>query len=599
MRNCKSAIIPFRNQRGAALPMVIMVMILMCVLSAAAYQISQGNTGLIAMASSNERALYAAEQGYNRTLWRLNNEATNFLITEDPNPTEEEYGNEKYYNLYELTAGPNYRLNVLVPLVDIAGNKTEDKTKRIIRSTGWDAKKPDRLRSIEVEVYKKSFTQFAMANDSEKDISGNPLYWLTGEVVYGPLHTNDTLFVTGTPIFYGSVTYVNGIDITPAANIYNPAIFRQGNSQVSAKLSFPPSNPELKAYARINGDYYNGRTCIYLRPDGGYDARYYDQSTQRWFYNDVEYAFVPKNGNNRWQISELINEAATNINSVMFQKIERDSDGNINDRIDFPSFDSFAASVGHLSLPENGVIYVDGATTGGSTGTSFAESKFAINLGNVYLFGQLSGRLTIAAANNIYITAHNPCDWKRPSWDSSWYASNPGVTYSNTTFTQVFENGAWSHTEVGGNSGKDLLGLVASNYVNVMHYNWPSQYDEVRFTGDLFGILAPDNYCWTFANSGIPIDHAPDNIFIQAAVYAQDQSFGFEAADIGSEKDTCYVVGAIAQKYRGQQGGFLDGYIKNYSHDPRLLYDAPPHFPNPANSGWQSSRWDEINDHIQ
>ena len=52
------------NQRGAALPLVLMVMIIMFILSAAAYQVSQGNIGLIAIASSNEKALYAAEQGY-------------------------------------------------------------------------------------------------------------------------------------------------------------------------------------------------------------------------------------------------------------------------------------------------------------------------------------------------------------------------------------------------------------------------------------------------------------------------------------------------------------------------------------------------------
>ena len=56
----------------------------------------------------------------------------------------------------------------------------------------------------------------------------------------------------------------------------------------------------------------------------------------------------------------------------------------------------------------------------------------------------------------------------------------------------------------------------------------------------------------------------------------------------------------LAQKYRGPMGySILMVTKKNYSHDPRLLYDSPPMFPDPANSGWRSSRWDEITNHIE
>lgn len=591
--------------------MVLMVMIIMFILSAAAYQVSQGNIGLIAIASSNEKALYAAEQGYNKCLWRLNNEDGSFFKDIDPSPEKVTY-DSKSYNMYELPDGPNYRLRILVPLEDVPGLNTqeENNNQRIIRCTGWDTSEPDRLRTIEVEVYKRTFTQFAIANDSERSEGGDPLYWLTGEAVYGPLHTNDTLFVSGTPTFYGPVTYVNGINISPAENMYNPSIFRKGNERVSEKMSFPPSNPELKAHARINGHYYNGRTCIYLREDGGYDARYYDQTTGRWYYNGVEYAFIPtRDGNppaflglNCWKASEIRDEKAEGSNDKMFRKIVRDSSGNIIEA-QSPYYRSFADlrnSIGHLELPANGVIYVDGATGSGNTGGLSSERKFDISLGNVFVSGKLDGRLTIAAANNIYITAHDPCDWQRPpDYTSSWYDAKPGVTYSSTDFQQVFENGEWSYTKVLG-EGDDMLGLVADYKVQVMHYNWPSGYHDVRYTGSVTGLFDFDNYCWSFLNLGVPIDKAPDDIYLYAAIYAKEQYFGFEAYDNGRVKDTAYLVGSIAQKYRGPMGvQYFDGYKKNYSHDPRLLYDSPPMFPDPANSGWRSSRWDEITNHIE
>lgn len=613
----KSIIVLFKKQQGAALPMVLILMVFMVILSAAAYQVSQGNTGIIAMATSYDKAFYAAEQGYNRTLWRLNNEKSNFLTAEDANPNKIEYGGEEY-NLYNLTAGPNYRLNVLVPLVKVEGqtDKVEDNYRRIIRSTGWDSRYPERLRTIEVEVYEKTFTKFCIANNSERDRNGNPLYWLSGEVVYGPLHTNDTLYVRGTPVFHGPVTYVNGIDIDPPENMYNPAIFRKGNSKVPETLSFSSSLSNLKAHARIDGHYYNGRACIRLLEDGGYNIRYYDQNTNTWHYNDAEYRFCPTNGKvmNWWDIpqsdlwwdSEIAAERAEKSTDVMFQRIFRRADGSIDDTQtqNFRSFADFAKTVGPLEPPHNGVIYVDGETGGNDNN---GTNKFNAKRGNVFVSGKLDGGLTIAAANDIFITAHDPCDWSRPNWNSgfswsSWWDDTPGVTYKNTGFEQIFENEEWTRTEVTG-KGEDMLGLVATNHVNIMHFNWPSQHDkDVRYRGSIGSWFQYKDYCWTFINSNIPVDHAPNNIFLHAAIYTQNESFGFETYYQDQKRDTAYLVGSIAQKYRGPMGVsglFGGGYKKNYSHDPRFLYDAPPHFPDPANSGWQSSHWNEIKNHIK
>ena len=129
-----------------------------------------------------------------------------------------------------------------------------------------------------------------------------------------------------------------------------------------------------------------------------------------------------------------------------------------------------------------------------------SERKFDISLGNVFVSGKLDGRLTIAAANNIYITAHDPCDWQRPDYTSSWYDAKPGVAASSTDFQQVFENGEWSYTKVLG-EGDDMLGLVADYKVQVMHYNWPSGYHDVRYTGSVTGLFDFDNYCWSFLKS--------------------------------------------------------------------------------------------------
>lgn len=613
-----------RNQKGAVLPMVILVMLLMVILSGAIYYMSTGNSLLVAVASSNEKALYAAEKGYNQTLWRLNNEDTDFL---NPVDASSETYDDKDYHLYELTSDvdSNYLVNVLIPLTS---NGIEIHTRCIIRSTGWDKKRPENPRSIEVELFKKAFTQYAVANDSERGANNNPLYWVPDEKVYGAIHTNDTFHILNTkdnyPIFYGPVTYKNGIKfyyiealknmdwfniLTPlieseAANYANdPNMFRQGHSQEPDNvLTFSSSLNNLKSYARIDGDYYSGRTCIFLKGDT-YDVRYYDSIKKRWFYNNVEYEFiaVPINST-KWEKTDLQNEATSKNNEYMFKTIIRNSNGEVlpDESQYYKSFSQLREAVPSLPLPTNGVIYVDGRSTNEMPG---AISKFNPDNGNVFVSGELTGRLTIAAAKDIFIAAHDTCDWKRPSWNPNWYMSKPGVTYKNTTFDLLPDADNWTYTEVNGN---DMLGLAASNYVNVLHYNWPSQYSKVGYWFDFFGVNELDNYCWTATTwsifENIPADKAPYNIDIHAAIYAQNESFGYEASGANldvSKKDTCQVFGSIAQKKRGRQGGTLDGYSKVYIHDPRLVYETPPHFPSPDNSGWHLARWDEIQTHIE
>ncbi|RMG40422.1 MAG: hypothetical protein D6732_03255, partial [Methanobacteriota archaeon] len=41
------------------------------------------------------------------------------------------------------------------------------------------------------------------------------IFWITGDTVWGPLHTNGVLHVSGSPVFFGKVTTLKGIDPLP------------------------------------------------------------------------------------------------------------------------------------------------------------------------------------------------------------------------------------------------------------------------------------------------------------------------------------------------------------------------------------------------
>jgi len=567
-----------RNQKGIALPLVLAVMVVMTILSIAAMNVSTNQTILVQKSISRDKALYAAEQGYNHYLWKLNDNDIFYLDETKYDCDTSETG----FDVYTLKGDETgtYRVQIRVPRETIDGIEVPVRNRLILRSTGWTEENPDYLRTIEVEVSKRTFTQHVMVSNNEYNEYGDRLYWDSEDVMYGPLHTNDTLYIASNtkPIFYGPVTYVKGIDINPEDWIYSSAIFRQGNSQVDP-LEFTSSNTDLLAHARIGGHYYNGITYIYLKGDK-YDVRRWDKDERTWKYNEVPYT-PPSSYQDAQRERGTYKHTASGKQYSSFEELRSDENN-------FPSLD----------LPKNGVIYVNGNTgDNGDNSSNRNVYKFDRDYGNVFVSGQLDGRLTICAANDLFITGHDPCDWRHPDRIPNFNgAFRPGVTYWDTDFEQKFNGSDWVRTEVKG-EGDDMLGLVAGQCIRIIHFNWPCQ-------------LASNDYSWggrgLFIDLRPPIDVAPLNIYIYAALFVRDVSFGYEyptellTGFTLNRKEKIYLVGSITQRYRGSIGLVSSGigYDREYSHDPRMLYDAPPYFVEPANTGWLSAKWRETSNHI-
>lgn len=437
--------------------------------------------------AGREQALHFAEAGLNKYLWHLNKDSRYYdedtfanddawpgrvfdaaggLIYQAPAGTPGNTGNIHLHGRYYLEVvqpGPGR------PVVTI-------------RSTGWRADDPSNRVTVAVEVHKRQFAQNIFVTSMERLPNGTTkVWWITGDRVRGPLHTNGQLFINGDPVFEDAVTY-SGADPEMASGS-NPS-FPPGYPQRTAELAFPASNSQLRTQAQLNGYYYNGRTCLRLAGD---------------------------------------------------QVIVRHRDGSAVTR----------------PLPPNGVIYVDGLS-GSSAG------KWALGTGNVFVSGTLDGRLTIAAANDIYLTGRDPTNYTYAS-----AAVTGGVRYADTNFT-------------GTDPTDDMLGLVANRYVRILHYNWPT----------------------TSGGTTTGIDVAPHDITIHAALFALDWAFEYEEYDDPPVKGTITLVGSLTQRYRGAVGTFssstgqrLSGYLKDYAHDPRMAYDTPPHFLEPVNAGWEIVNW--------
>jgi Tfp pilus assembly protein PilX len=213
-----------------------------------------------------------------------------------------------------------------------------------------------------------------------------------------------------------------------------------------------------------------------------------------------------------------------------------------------------------VEFPANGVIYV----VGEKGGTCEAYSPFGpapeytkgSACGNVYVQGEYSKALTIAAQNDVIIN------------ENVYPSSVAGKLGAEPT-------------------GNAMLGLIANNFVRVYH----------PLTG-----TREKNYtkCGTSENdmtstATIPKDN--EEPYIYAAILALKHSFIVDNFDCGKPLKKLNVYGAVAGEFtNGMTGVFgsgnklQSGYGYNLKYDNRLQAAEPPHFLNPIQAAWYIQR---------
>ncbi len=187
-------------------------------------------------------------------------------------------------------------------------------------------------------------------------------------------------------------------------------------------------------------------------------------------------------------------------------------------------------------IPTNGVVYVENGACETPYSPFTTTYPATSGCGNVYVKGNYSGALTIAAENDIII------------------------------------NGSLIH------SGEGVLGLVANNFVRVYH----------PYSSDAVSTQTAHNECGSGGSNG---PGSMTNVQIDAAILAINHSFIVDHYDCGASLGLLTVNGAIAQKFRGAVGtSGGTGYKKSYNYDDRLSYLEPPSFTEPVQSEWVVGR---------
>jgi hypothetical protein len=226
------------------------------------------------------------------------------------------------------------------------------------------------------------------------------IYFTTGDAINGPLHSNDTISVNGSPSFNDKATTgdSNTLSCPPdPAYTYrwhgrsgcgDTPQLQSGDPEAVPLLTLPASNTAIKAEtnraAGKTGCLYNGPTRIELQPNG------------------------------RMDVTSPFTTAA-----------------------------AYAGCVGsNVALPANGVIYVQNVPTGQAASCSGGQNQLGYPIagdvtnygcrdGDVFLSGTLRGRLTIAAENNVVVVSD-------VTYSSSGAGSNDMLGLIANQFVQVY-----------------------------------------------------------------------------------------------------------------------------------------------------------------
>ena len=195
------------NEDGAALVIVILIMLALTAIVMGVSSISVNETQIASNEMLDKRAFYLAEAGAEKSIKYLAQLSTPFRGTGT-------LRDQPYQLLNDVSLyGEGTVTTWLDPLDSNTGNPTRFvavTVRATLNGTGM-------TKVLQVKVGQQNFSRYAYFSDLEKDPSGTTIWFVTKDVFYGPLHTNDQMHIYGDPTFHeeassaaASIDYYNG-----------------------------------------------------------------------------------------------------------------------------------------------------------------------------------------------------------------------------------------------------------------------------------------------------------------------------------------------------------------------------------------------------
>jgi hypothetical protein len=374
------------------------------------------------------------------------------------------------------------------------------------------------------------------------------IQFASGDVIDGPLHSNDTMVMCGGSTFKGLVTSSNPTATsatryakTNCASTASPNFLVAGSPAYGKTIGMPATNAKMIQETRTDipkvvqrpGCLYTGPTSIVFHADGTMTVR------SPWT-RATRIVGDPASG------------STTNTICGTPGSPVKDEAGNAN---------TLAGAAGQtIDVLDHNLVYVQAVPRTSSSDPNYWASTQYPNLRAATMCAGAAG--SIGPGNGL---GYPRADEKAPAVTASGesYGCDVGDVFVSGTVHAAMTVAASRYVYVTGDitradPANDVLGLVGTGAV----------------------------WVWNPVNS-VSSTLLPDTSrTIEAAVLSVAHSFQVQNYTVGSFRGELKVTGAIAQKFRGtvgtSGGASRTGYAKKYTYDQRLRAIAPPKFLSPV-----------------
>ncbi|MGN8225355.1 DUF4900 domain-containing protein [Gracilimonas sp. BCB1] len=150
---------------------------------------------------------------------------------------------------------------------------------------------------VEVMMRRDSYSKYSYFSDEERSslLGNSEIYFYSSDVISGPIHTNGTFRMSGTPTFYGHVSSPNNWQ---SRNLFgdNPD-FRSTTDFNSPERPLPTQTQinDLKSAANSTGLTFTNQIDVTFQDDGSVSISEYDEAAEVWLPAQ-EYAAPEHNG---------------------------------------------------------------------------------------------------------------------------------------------------------------------------------------------------------------------------------------------------------------------------------------------------------------
>lgn len=393
------------------------------------------------------------------------------------------------------------------------------------------------------------------------------------DVLYGPVYTNDSIYVDSSPNFGSSVDrstvtthdpnclFVDPLDNHGSATSCAQAtsdvgIYNSATSSDNAQFEpIPSTDTSLETIAAQDGCVYAGPTTITLESNGQMTVTSPDTpytTSGATHYNQTSGTNQLLNTTNANSCGAGGSSVSPPANGVVYVETVPGSCPN----------SSSSSAIDYYANPFDGL---NDTSTDSQLGYYYGQTSAPDCEGDAFVSGKESGALTIATQNDIVI-------------DGNITYSDCGSSFNSTFAQQCAYN-------TGNGTTNDVLGLIAFAYVDV---DRPVSVT-TGYGGTTTSVLPACNgsvappLCDPSGGSGLTID---------AAILALNDGFGVDNYTTSGTEGTLTVYGTIDEDYRPAVGTFSGnslntGYSKYYLWDSRLGYVNVPDYLDPGTPLWE------------